>query len=234
MSRALAWLCGIVVIALVTSCSTDPSGSPATAVPLSSCDATAPTGKTRVESFTSGRRTVQVHTPVLDGWGSQGPTDSPRVPGDGMPPPGLDGMRQTEAGYVQAVVNVDFTAPVAGSGTTSFRPRTSAPESWGYSIDEVREGTVCGQPATLTRQHPTSGQSYQGWLRGELVIRCACGGPTAATVVVKLNTDELDRKGENLRRVYPDRLPSYPSQFESDIARMLANVQVTWKDTSDA
>ncbi|NNG97134.1 hypothetical protein [Gordonia araii] len=227
----------MTIILFTSACSsTDQGGDPKSAGPLSSCDATAPTGKTTtLETESSNGRTVEVKIPLLPEWGR--PIGS-GIPQPGGPTPGLGkGSRVDRSGaWVMVDAEIDFEPPTPVDDSPRElgfwrlpRPSPIPPEELGISIDDDRNGTVCGQEAHLLRQHPTRNGSQAPYVRGELTITCSCGGDTPVIVVVKVDTHER-RPPIDTRSTRNDGPPPHPSLFESEIALILANVQVGWEN----
>ncbi len=211
----------LAAITLVAAACTSDGHSREAAPSLSSCNASAPSGETMLETMTSGGRTVNVRLPQLPGWARR---DSP-------PPTLGEGSRlDSSGGWVVAVPDIDF-ASTATTFTlpkpTPFFPTPKPPDPDGVAIDDFRHGTVCGYEAVLKRQHPTSVVSQNPYLRGQLIINCGCGPGTPVTITVALTTGERKAPLDTRSKRVTDP-PPYPSRFESDIATILGNVQVDW------
>lgn len=237
MIRPLAGVCAATMLVLTPACSANSDqprsgGAPAGGVPLSSCDAAAPTGQTTtLETKSSNGRTVEVRIPLLPEWGRPIRTGVAQ-PGDATPGLGEGARTDSSGAWVNAVAEIDFDAPAPvdreGSGLGP-QPRQTpiAPESLGISIDDEQDGTVCGQPAHLKRQHPIGYDSRDPYTRAQLTITCSCGSDTPTSIVVKVKTGEQDSPAES-RSARNEALPPHPSRFESDIASILDSVEVVW------
>lgn len=210
----LIGVCLVVAGCATTSGEPTATGSSTAASDLSSCDAEAATGQVAAESKSSNGRTVEVRTPVPSRWSAT---------------PGSGGGRRSDGDGTFATVTteIDFAPEPPSEPPVGQSPESD--DSLGISVDSVRDGTVCGQPATLRRQHPTKSVSQNPYLRGSLMIMCACGGSSPVSVVVTATTEERS-PAANTRSTDNDGPPSYPSRFEADIATILANVQITWKN----
>lgn len=233
MIRQLAGSCVVATMVFASACSANSDESRASGTPLSSCDAAAPTGKTTtLETKSSNGRTVEVRIPLLPEWGRPIPS-GPARPGDAALGLG-EGTRTDRSGaWATADTEIDFDPPAPvdpqRSGLGPQPQQTPMPpETLGISIDDDLNGTVCGQEAHLQRQHPISNDSHDPYLRGKLTITCPCGSDRAATIVVKITTGERTPPADT-RSARNDRPPPHPSRFESDIALILANVQVDWR-----